>query len=519
MSKRNNKKGINRKAAAQARLLRYHEKYKKLLVRFGNEHSDWKPKALCWLMSLGIRTLQKYVDTNLDGRITDAPCLTFHFPVDWDWAIWRKTKGAQYSMRVGQFTEANTQTTRTSRKTMAGMLVKHVMILAMQELTANVACERVGNRKFTILTPEAAAALNAITDKKERQAALEDLFQPFCVGALPIEIDVDKLTPNTPVPMQLVRDLERASKRVDMPPLEWICTTDDGHRLRATMIFQIHPFILEPRRKSAYFPLTIGLHIVPDELNWEKLQEQLREPWAAAANWTKRVKSRIWSEILATFDRCDKELGPQPVPGTQAAILSFSAKLKIVAATEGKPDSKVITDRLLKAFSRYGEIQQWECDDFPAGVGATNLRWSKLSDYQFERLLYSLVTSARGYHNAQWLTHTNATDRGRDISVERVVTDSLSGTRRLRVIVQCKHTRSVGIGELSKLKTQMSLWQSPRIDELIIATSGRFSTDAVQWIENHNEAGNALRIVMWANSHLETLLAQRPHLIEHYKLK
>lgn len=35
----------------------------------------------------------------------------------------------------------------------------------------------------------------------------------------------------------------------------------------------------------------------------------------------------------------------------------------------------------------------------------------------------------------------------------------------------------------------MQLWQPPIVHSLIIATSGKFSADGVQWFENHNQKG------------------------------
>lgn len=64
---------------------------------------------------------------------------------------------------------------------------------------------------------------------------------------------------------------------------------------------------------------------------------------------------------------------------------------------------------------------------------------SRLSDEEFERLIFAIVSTADGYQNAAWLTQTKAADCGRDLSVDRVVTDSLGGTRREHVIIQCKH--------------------------------------------------------------------------------
>jgi hypothetical protein len=64
----------------------------------------------------------------------------------------------------------------------------------------------------------------------------------------------------------------------------------------------------------------------------------------------------------------------------------------------------------------------------PVGPVSTALDWQRLSDEDFERLVFNIISSAPGYENAQWLTRTNAPDRGRDLSVERVQIDSLSGT-------------------------------------------------------------------------------------------
>jgi hypothetical protein len=66
---------------------------------------------------------------------------------------------------------------------------------------------------------------------------------------------------------------------------------------------------------------------------------------------------------------------------------------------------------------------------------------------------------------------------------------------------------------------QMNLWEPPRVDVHIIATSGRFTSDAVTYIEKHNQSDTALHIEMWPESHLELLLAARPSLIAEFGLR
>jgi len=157
----------------------------------------------------------------------------------------------------------------------------------------------------------------------------------------------------------------------------------------------------------------------------------------------------------------------------------------------------------------------------PTGRVASELNWTALNDEGFERLIFALIASTSGYENAQWLMHTNAPDRGRDLSVERVVTDALAGTTRLRTFIQCKHwmKKSFNVADLATLKEQIKLWGPPRVDVCVIASSGRFTPDVVAAIEKHNQSDTGLRFEMWPESHLERLLAMRPDLIGEFGLR
>lgn len=123
----------------------------------------------------------------------------------------------------------------------------------------------------------------------------------------------------------------------------------------------------------------------------------------------------------------------------------------------------------------------------PSGSVLTKLNWEKLSAENFERLIFSLLALEQNHENPQWLMHTNAPDRGRDLSVYRVHRDRLSGVIRRRTIIQCKHwlNKSISLPDLSATKDQVKLWEPPRVDILVIATTGRFTADAVNYVERH----------------------------------
>ncbi|MDQ8195687.1 restriction endonuclease [Coraliomargarita sp. SDUM461004] len=157
----------------------------------------------------------------------------------------------------------------------------------------------------------------------------------------------------------------------------------------------------------------------------------------------------------------------------------------------------------------------------PHGEVVSGLAWETLSPESFERLIFTLISRTPGYENPQWLTGTNAPDRGRDLSVSRVTQDQLGGTLRHRLIIQCKHwlSKSVSLPDLTAAKGQMTLWEPPRVDCHVIATSGRFTSDAVDYAEKHNQSDSGLRIELWANSHPENLLASRPAIIAEFQLR
>lgn len=146
------------------------------------------------------------------------------------------------------------------------------------------------------------------------------------------------------------------------------------------------------------------------------------------------------------------------------------------------------------------------------GAVSTAAAWDAIGSDDFERVIFNLLHAGSGYTNVQWLTKTTASDRGRDISAYRAIEDPLSGSRTERVLVQCKHwtSRSIGPTDVSDALSTITLHEPPPVDVLVLATSGRFTDQGVAVIEKHNEDRKQPRLEVWANSHLEVLLARHP---------
>jgi hypothetical protein len=154
-------------------------------------------------------------------------------------------------------------------------------------------------------------------------------------------------------------------------------------------------------------------------------------------------------------------------------------------------------------------------ESHPEGRVSTKLHWPAIDDEGFERLIFNLISNTPGYENSRWLTKPHAPDGGRDLSVERVHIDLLGGTKRQRVIISCKHwlSKSIGPDVVHAALARVPLSEPPPVDVVVIATSGRFTNDAVRVIDHHNNTGLRPEIEPWAESHLEGLLAQRPDLV------
>jgi Restriction endonuclease len=97
--------------------------------------------------------------------------------------------------------------------------------------------------------------------------------------------------------------------------------------------------------------------------------------------------------------------------------------------------------------------------------------------------------------------------------VERTHIDPLGGAKRRHVIISCKHwlSKSINPDVVQAALARVSLSEPPPVDVLVIATSGRFTNDAVRVID-HNNGRLRPAVEPSAESHLEGLLAQRPDL-------
>jgi len=151
-------------------------------------------------------------------------------------------------------------------------------------------------------------------------------------------------------------------------------------------------------------------------------------------------------------------------------------------------------------------------EEAPSGPVSTSLNWSVLDPDGFERVVLEILRSSKGYENCKRLMHVHASDKGRDLSADRVVVDTLSGTKRIPVMIQCKHyqAKSVGLPECTQAVEQAKLWTDARFQVVVIATSGNLTQQALEWIEKRHTDGDVPAVDVWNQTDLEWFLAPKP---------
>lgn len=155
-----------------------------------------------------------------------------------------------------------------------------------------------------------------------------------------------------------------------------------------------------------------------------------------------------------------------------------------------------------------------------SGKATSALNWDAVSDAAFERVLFDLLQAFPAHHNVKWLTKTNAPDRGRDLSFDRSIETPTGEVRTESVMVQAKHWRSKSVppDELAKVVAQAETWPSA-FHVVIVATSGRFTTDAVTWAEKRAKSGSRPDVELWCDADLERLLARHPSIAAAHGLR
>ncbi|WP_436901129.1 restriction endonuclease [Halovenus halobia] len=121
----------------------------------------------------------------------------------------------------------------------------------------------------------------------------------------------------------------------------------------------------------------------------------------------------------------------------------------------------------------------------------------ELSGFEFEDVMEDVFRNL-GYENVRQASRT--ADEGRDIIMEETV----DGQRRT-VIVECKHTDTVGRPVVQKLHSAVATYDGAGPKRGMVATTGRFTGPATEYTENLAESGDPYPIELLDGTDLREL--------------
>jgi hypothetical protein len=249
-------------------------------------------------------------------------------------------------------------------------------------------------------------------------------------------------------------------------------------------------------------------------LKWYSIGQVFYFVWRAAkesAAYRAREKIPAKQAANSAVTKISAEVDRAYAQGWQVSVYRRDSRVAVSTL------SHILFSRALKL----DDPMAYSPIDLPVRRVGLELAWGNIDSATFERLIFQLVVETEGYENVDWLMHTNAPDHGRDVSAVRMRRDPLSGHSSQRVAIQCKHWLKTSLRDVDVSSAVVSIghWRDLPFDVLVIATSGRFTTDAVAWIERHNSRGERPSIELWNDARLEALLSERPHLIRAYELR
>lgn len=233
------------------------------LDRYEADHPHWKAEALMGLIEWSLRSLRHYLEDAKDKEVTWAePFVELPYAVEWDWNASR-AKGEQHgTILYGQVTDQNVADEEKMIATLSKIMAQQVTTTALGDLTNWVLFADRGGLRRRYLPEHWGKALRSIKSKARREAAFEELFRPFSIGAGPVDYDGMEMHDGERVPPKAARQLAKLTDSIDLPNFRFTGEVE-GRTFDARLVFQIHPLITDHDQEHAWHPITVGLFFEP----------------------------------------------------------------------------------------------------------------------------------------------------------------------------------------------------------------------------------------------------------------
>ncbi|KJS16036.1 MAG: hypothetical protein VR69_11115 [Peptococcaceae bacterium BRH_c4b] len=158
------------------------------------------------------------------------------------------------------------------------------------------------------------------------------------------------------------------------------------------------------------------------------------------------------------------------------------------------------------SFEKFSDFRR--CDEL------IKIDFSHLDSASFENLCYDFL-EASGFQNIHPIGNSNASDGGRDLLAEEIIT-GLAGIEKRAYVIQCKHRKTTSLSRENVLEIE-TLLRENNAEKYLLICSNDLTPQTIDRLEKQNKR-RTNKVVYWGKIEFAARLQKFPILINKYKL-
>lgn len=279
---------------------------------YEKENPGWLEAAGLRILWGALKNLQDLLSSEKDPEITwESPILELQFALPWDWSV-----GAP---AIIEMPDEFLQDTQSPSKWFAGVFLESMDLEAMKALTSGAAVRVRGGETETLIAPDIQARVDEMTPE-EQDAFFADFGKPFVLGAEFLsddEVEEWDEEDEDGEPVTLVSPTEAARKRLeDLKPILTFHGDAHGTPFSGSIIFAVHPLVVDEDKREAFYPVTVGLQFDPLEDHHADLVARV-PTFPDPGTWPAEDRTTFWKGLLSDIRAWEEKLSRgEPVEPT-----------------------------------------------------------------------------------------------------------------------------------------------------------------------------------------------------------
>ena len=312
-----------KRTAMAGSLLRVAEEYQE-------EHPRWVAEGLLRVLSLSVSNLREYLEEGKDPEISwSSPFVELRYPVPWDWE-----KGRDIVRPITDEDLHNPEDP-IGLEWIAETFSRTLDINILKLLTKGAAFHLKGDETFPLIAPEIQESLDEMTEE-ERDAYLVNYGEPFVVGGAylmageDLEEGEDLEDEEGEEPVGLTP--HGAGRLEDAKPVLPFKGEVDGVPFSGSIVFAVHPLVVDENHRDAFYPVVVGIQFDPTEGDPEDPETFV---FPDPTRWSPEDRETFWKALADGLEEIGDGLLPEFEPPAETTGTSVSVLGNVAISSTG----------------------------------------------------------------------------------------------------------------------------------------------------------------------------------------